>query len=144
MNVEGPLIAGDQELALQGALQGLGIVYTYNDARIYDWIKQGRLKRVLADWSPGFPGTFYLLFKPPSYAAGLACLYRLPAGAADAEKRRPHSEMIAQDIRDPPLRTSPRTQWPVECRFISSKSSRIASNCVPKPFQSPDFNRSTA
>jgi DNA-binding transcriptional LysR family regulator len=58
MNVEGPLIAGDQELALQGALQGLGIVYTYNDARIYDWIKQGRLKRVLADWSPGFPGLF--------------------------------------------------------------------------------------
>jgi hypothetical protein len=32
----------------------------------------------------------------------------------------------------------------VECRFISSKGFRIASKCVPKPFQSPDFNRSTA
>jgi DNA-binding transcriptional LysR family regulator len=58
MNVDGPLIAGDQELALEGAPQGLGIIYTHNDSHIYDWIKAGRLKRVLADWSPRFPGLF--------------------------------------------------------------------------------------
>lgn len=43
-----------------------------------------------------------------------------------------------------PAPKEPRRYWPVECRFMSSRSSRIASNCVPKPFQSPDFNRSTA
>ena len=33
---------------------------------------------------------------------------------------------------------------PTGRRFISSRSSRMASNCVPNPFQSPAFNRSTA
>ncbi|MDB5426133.1 MAG: LysR family transcriptional regulator, partial [Phenylobacterium sp.] len=35
-----------------------GILYTYDDDRIYESIAEGRLKRVLADWSPSFPGLF--------------------------------------------------------------------------------------
>ncbi|MDB5437472.1 MAG: LysR family transcriptional regulator [Phenylobacterium sp.] len=58
MGVEGPLISSHQEVVLQGALQGIGILYTYDDDRIYEAIAEGRLKRVLADWSPSFPGLF--------------------------------------------------------------------------------------
>ena len=57
MSVHGPLISNNQEVVLRAALQGLGIVYTYDD-RIHGWIKEGRLKRVLHDWSPRFPGLF--------------------------------------------------------------------------------------
>jgi DNA-binding transcriptional LysR family regulator len=59
MAVTGPLISNLQEVVLEGALQGLGILYSYeNDDRIYESIAAGRLKRVLADWSPTFPGLF--------------------------------------------------------------------------------------
>jgi DNA-binding transcriptional LysR family regulator len=57
LDVRGPLITNSQELALQAALMGLGIVYTY-DPRIYGWINEGRLKRLLTNWSPTFPGLF--------------------------------------------------------------------------------------
>ncbi|WP_281408904.1 LysR substrate-binding domain-containing protein [Mesorhizobium sp. B2-4-15] len=43
---------------LDGALQGLGILYTFNDHRIVRSIEEGRLQRVLVDWSPTFPGLF--------------------------------------------------------------------------------------
>jgi len=58
MAVGGPLTSNLQEIVLQGALQGLGILYTYNDDRIASSIEEGRLQRVLADWSPSFPGLF--------------------------------------------------------------------------------------
>jgi DNA-binding transcriptional LysR family regulator len=58
MAVTGPLISNLQEIVLEGALQGLGILYSYDDDRIYESIEAGRLKRVLADWSPTFPGLF--------------------------------------------------------------------------------------
>jgi hypothetical protein len=58
MSVHGPLISNLQEVVLEGALQGLGILYSYDDDRIYESIAAGRLKRVLADWSPTFPGLF--------------------------------------------------------------------------------------
>ena len=58
MSVDGPLISSMQEVVLDGALQGLGILYTYNDDRIVSAIGDGRLKRVLIDWSPKFPGRF--------------------------------------------------------------------------------------
>ncbi|WP_193165551.1 LysR family transcriptional regulator [Microbulbifer hainanensis] len=57
MGVTGPLISNDQEVILEGALQGLGIAYTF-DNRIYQWIKEGRLIRLLKDWSPTLPGLF--------------------------------------------------------------------------------------
>jgi DNA-binding transcriptional LysR family regulator len=58
MGVQGPLISNLQEVLLEGALQGLGILYSYDDERIYESIAAGRLKRILADWSPTFPGLF--------------------------------------------------------------------------------------
>lgn len=53
--VEGPLVATDPELILQGALQGIGIAYTF-DERIEGWLAEGRLVRVLRAYSPRFPG----------------------------------------------------------------------------------------
>jgi hypothetical protein len=59
------------------ALQGLGIVHAYDD-RFHRWIGEGRLKRVLADWSPGFSGLF--LYYPsrrhpqPALRAFIDCL----------------------------------------------------------------------
>ena len=58
MAVTGPLISNLQEVVLEGALQGLGILYSYEDDRIYESIEAGKLKRVRADWSPTFPGLF--------------------------------------------------------------------------------------
>ena len=78
MAVEGPLTAGLQEVLLEAALQGLGIVYSYDDNGIYDALSDGRLIRVLADWSLTFPGLF--LYYPsrrqqtPALRAFIDCL----------------------------------------------------------------------
>lgn len=53
--VEGPLVVTDVELALQGALQGVGIAYLFEPG-VQRYIDEGRLMRVLEPWSPGFPG----------------------------------------------------------------------------------------
>ena len=58
MAVTGPLIANFQEVMHEAALQGLGILYSYDDEPIDALIAAGRLKRVLADWSPTVPGLF--------------------------------------------------------------------------------------
>lgn len=75
---EGPVIANHQDIVVPAALQGLGILYAYNDEGIADALKDGRLKRVLADWSPTVPGLFlyyssrrYLL---PALRAFIDCL----------------------------------------------------------------------
>ncbi|HZF26564.1 MAG TPA: LysR substrate-binding domain-containing protein [Steroidobacteraceae bacterium] len=78
LGVEGPLISNFQDVVVEGALQGLGIVYAYNDDRVHDAIEEGRLKRVLADWSPTVPGLF--LYYPnrrhsqPALRAFIDCL----------------------------------------------------------------------
>src|SRR5258708_38167982 len=51
MAVAGPLIANHQDIVSEAALQGLGILYAYDDDRIDEAITRGQLKRVLADWS---------------------------------------------------------------------------------------------
>src|SRR6267154_3971659 len=48
--VEGALISNHQEIVVEGALQGLGILYAYDDERIDDLIARGQLKRV---WPSG-------------------------------------------------------------------------------------------
>ena len=58
MSVGGPLIANHQDIVIQGALQGLGILYAYDDDRIHESILGGQLKRVLTDWSLTYPGLF--------------------------------------------------------------------------------------
>jgi len=56
--VEGPLISNHQDIVLEGALQGLGILYAYDDDRVDEAIARGRLKRVLAGCSLTSPGLY--------------------------------------------------------------------------------------
>jgi len=78
LSVEGPLVSNFQDVVVAGALQGLGILYTYNDDLVVEALEQGRLKRVLTDWSPTFPGLF--LYYPtrrhtqPALRAFIDCL----------------------------------------------------------------------
>jgi DNA-binding transcriptional LysR family regulator len=76
--VEGPLIANHQDVVIEAALQGLGILYAYDDDRIIEAIARGRLKRVLADWSLTSPG-LYLYYSnrrhpQPALRAFIDCL----------------------------------------------------------------------
>ena len=56
--VEGPVISNHQDIVVPAVLQGLGIFYAYNDDGIAAALQKGRLKRILADWSPTVPGLF--------------------------------------------------------------------------------------
>jgi DNA-binding transcriptional LysR family regulator len=61
VEVDGPLILGDQELMLSAAIDGAGLaIVLERHARPH--LRAGRLKRVLADWCPPFPG--YFLYYP--------------------------------------------------------------------------------
>ncbi len=84
LGVEGPLISNLQEIALEGALQGMGILYAYDHDGVDDALAAGRLKRVLADWSPTLPGLF--LYHPsrrhphPALRAFVDCLQEQARG----------------------------------------------------------------
>jgi DNA-binding transcriptional LysR family regulator len=54
----GPLISNRQDVAAAAALQGLGIIYAYDDEGVNQAIAQGELKRILVDWSPMRPGLY--------------------------------------------------------------------------------------
>ncbi len=78
MAVEGPLISNHQDVVIEGALQGLGILYAYDDDRVDEALAQGRLKRVLAGWSLTSPG-LYLYYSnrrhpQPALRAFIDCL----------------------------------------------------------------------
>jgi DNA-binding transcriptional LysR family regulator len=78
LNVEGALISNHQDVVIEGALQGLGILYAYDHDRVREAIAQGRLRRVLADWSPTVPGLFLYYsnrrFLRPALRAFIDCL----------------------------------------------------------------------
>jgi DNA-binding transcriptional LysR family regulator len=61
VRVEGQLIVNDIALGRRGAIDGLGIAYLPEDY-VAEAIARGELVRVLADWSPPFPG--YHLYYP--------------------------------------------------------------------------------
>ncbi len=78
MAVEGPLISNHQDVVIEGALQGLGILYAYDDDRVDAALARGQLKRVLADWSLTSPG-LYLYYSnrrhaQPALRAFIDCL----------------------------------------------------------------------
>jgi DNA-binding transcriptional LysR family regulator len=84
---EGTVISNHQDIIVPAALQGLGILYAYNDDGIAEALQDGRLKRVLADWSPTVPGLFlyyssrrYLL---PALRAFIDCLLDRDLGSED-------------------------------------------------------------
>lgn len=76
--VDGPVIANHQDIVVPAALQGLGILYAYNDDGIATALDLGRLKRVLVDWSLTMPGLY--LYYPsrrhvqPALRAFVDCL----------------------------------------------------------------------
>ncbi|MDR5774118.1 MULTISPECIES: LysR family transcriptional regulator [unclassified Caballeronia] len=59
--VTGRLILNDSAALVQSALDGIGIAYMIN-GYIERFIEEGRLVRLLADWSPPLPG--YTLYYP--------------------------------------------------------------------------------
>jgi len=61
VRVEGPLIVNDMNLVRQGAVSGLGLSIVMADQVEQD-VAEGRLIKVLEDWSPPFPG--YHLYYP--------------------------------------------------------------------------------
>lgn len=80
--VTGPLTFNSQEPMLDAALQGLGVAYLVED-QAEPFLRDGRLVRVLDDWTPRFPG--YFLYYPsrrqmsPALAALIAALRRQDA-----------------------------------------------------------------
>lgn len=55
--VDGPLIVSEPEVALRAALDGVGLAYLF-DFHVREPLAAGRLSRVLAEWTPAFPGFF--------------------------------------------------------------------------------------
>ncbi|MFM9380128.1 LysR family transcriptional regulator [Pseudomonas sp. UV AK001] len=55
IEVNGPLTLGDVSLMVGPALQGLGLVYVFEDM-VSEHLAAGRLVQVLADWCPYYPG----------------------------------------------------------------------------------------
>ena len=54
---QGPLIATSGELEIAAAIEGLGLVRTF-DGFVAEALADGRLELVLDDWSPPFPGPY--------------------------------------------------------------------------------------
>ena len=75
---QGPLITNQSHIAVEAALQGLGIVYAFERGEVDEAVAGGRLVQVLADWSITRPGLF--LYYPhrrhtqPALAAFIDCL----------------------------------------------------------------------
>jgi DNA-binding transcriptional LysR family regulator len=58
VSAEGPLVTNDSEIGVEAALQGLGILYAFDRMPVDDCVAQGRLTRILTDWSITKPGLF--------------------------------------------------------------------------------------
>ncbi|ALN90881.1 lysR substrate binding domain protein [Lysobacter gummosus] len=87
---DGTVTANHQDIIVPAALQGLGILYAYNDDGIAEALQDGRLKRVLSDWSPTVPGLYlyyssrrYLL---PALRAFIDCLLDRDLGSEGPSK----------------------------------------------------------
>lgn len=90
--VRGPLISNHQDVVVEAALQGLGILYAYDDDRIESALAQGRLKRILADWSLTSPG-LYLYYAnrrhaQPALRAFIDCLLDKDEATSRRMRRR--------------------------------------------------------
>jgi DNA-binding transcriptional LysR family regulator len=73
VRVEGQLTVNDTTVALEAAMDGLGIAYITED-QVLPLIAGGRLVRVLEDWCPPFPG--YHLYYPSrrQHSSGFAAI----------------------------------------------------------------------
>jgi DNA-binding transcriptional LysR family regulator len=57
VRVDGPLTFNEPDLMLEAALEGLGVAYVL-EGRAAQFVAQGRLIRLLEEWTPAFPGFF--------------------------------------------------------------------------------------
>jgi DNA-binding transcriptional LysR family regulator len=88
--VEGRLTVTEPEVAIRAVLDGVGIGYLF-DLQIGPLVEAGRMVRLLADWTPPFPG-FYLYYPsrrqmPPPLRAFLDFVQRrqtMPSGGRTA------------------------------------------------------------
>ena len=76
--MEGPLITSQADVGAAAALQGLGILYTFERDDVEAALAQGRLVQVLADWSITNPGLFLYYsnrrYSPAALGAFTDCL----------------------------------------------------------------------
>lgn len=89
--VEGPLVTNRHDVGAAAALQGLGILYAYDHDCVDEALVQGRLLRVLADWSITRPGLFLYYsnrrYRQAALVAFIDCLLDrdLPTASAAAK-----------------------------------------------------------
>jgi DNA-binding transcriptional LysR family regulator len=92
MAVEGPLISNNQDVVIEGALQGLGILYAYDDDRVDKAIARGQLKQILRAWSLTSPALY--LYYPnrrhlePALRAFIDCLLDRDVSALKQRTRK--------------------------------------------------------
>jgi DNA-binding transcriptional LysR family regulator len=85
---EGPLVTNHADIGVAAALQGLGITYAFDRGPVDEWLAQGRLVQVLADWSITRPGLFLYYsnrrHRPAALSAFIDCLLDrdLPSASA--------------------------------------------------------------
>jgi DNA-binding transcriptional LysR family regulator len=71
--VTGPLVLDDEDLVLQAALDGGGLALVANN-RAAPYIAEGKLVRIMKDWTPPFPGFFLYYPHRQQQPAALAAL----------------------------------------------------------------------
>ncbi len=76
--MEGPLITSQADVGAAAALQGLGILYSFDHDNIGAALAQGRLVQILGDWSITKPGLFLYYsnrrYSPAALGAFIDCL----------------------------------------------------------------------
>lgn len=73
ISVNGPLIVDETHLVIQAALAGVGVGLAFEE-QVADDIAEGRLIRVLQDWTPPIPGFFMYYPSRQHRPAALAAL----------------------------------------------------------------------
>jgi DNA-binding transcriptional LysR family regulator len=111
VRLEGQLIVNEIALALQAALDGLGLAYLPEDY-VHADIEAGRVTRALESWCPPFPG--YHLYYPTS-APSIARLHAFGGGAALPPLMRAFCRLFTQtgtlirNVRFTLIRDMPQT-----------------------------------
>lgn len=89
IGANGPLVIDDTHLVIEATLAGVGLGLAYEE-QVAEHIARRRLVRVLADWTPPFPGFF--MYYPsrqhqPAALSALVNALRLSGKRAAGERR---------------------------------------------------------
>ena len=80
ISVTGPLISNHQDVVVDAALQGLGLLYAYDIDRVDEAVAFGLLKPVLTDWSLTSPGLYLYYSNRRHPQPALTMTKALPSG----------------------------------------------------------------